>query len=127
MPIDEFRKLVNSTIKRLQKEDFTVEECHKLSDNVTELVIKKQESEMLVRSCIFWIDIATRRCFIKNFKKHMITDQKPKLIDNEDIMLNKTNHMVQRKQIMYNTRFHNYGLFEIQQLGDFFLENGYID
>ena len=127
MTIEDFRQLVNSTIKSLQNQKFSVEECTKLSDNVTQLVVKKRESEIVMRQCIFWIEIPCRRCFIKSFSKRLMTDQQPRLIENEDIMMNRSNQMVQRKQVTYNPRFVDYGQFEIQQLGTFFDENGLID
>lgn len=113
MPIESFRGLVNETIHTLQKQAFTVEDSAKISGNVSALKVVKAESELVFRSVVFWIDIATRRCFIKTFIKQGAVDRQPRVVENEDILLNQTNQMVQRKQVHFKSRFHNYGLFEI--------------
>ena len=77
MSLDQFREMVNSSIKNLQKLGFEVLNCHKLSQKVSELKIQKKDSELLSRECIFWIDIEAQRCFVKRFLvTNSLTSQK---------------------------------------------------
>jgi hypothetical protein len=69
--------------------------CTKLTDNVSEIRIEKRESEYFTKTCIFWIEIVTRRCFIKEFRMlNTLLDNQPKVVRNEDIFLNTSNAMV---------------------------------
>ena len=58
---------MNSSVGQLRKQGFEVVYCHKKTDNVSELRIRKNDSELIARECLFWIDIQTQRCFIKQF------------------------------------------------------------
>ena len=71
----------------------------KLSMNVSELLIELAESDVVKRTCKFWIDFATRRCFIKQFTKENKLDGRCERVDNLEIFVNQTSGMVQKQRV----------------------------
>ena len=59
---------MNSSVKDLTKNlGFEVVSWEKLTENVSELRMRKDESEIELKECLFWIDMKSQRCFIKQF------------------------------------------------------------
>lgn len=98
LSIEDFRKIVNQTMSALTKQNFKIDDTKKLSNNVTELKITLYESELAYRQVVIWIDIATRRCFIKRFVKQNFLESNPKIVNNDDIIININSQLVQCRQ-----------------------------
>lgn len=117
--------MVNSNVGQLRKQGFEVVECHKKTENVSELKIRNRESDIITRECVFWIDIQTQRCYVKSFANVNTLIGKKYSKDNNSIELCTESGNVNLNGAQ--TQFKDSGLFDIKNLGAFFNKGGYID